>query len=286
MSNKVHNDAKPDQTTTGHEWDGIKEYNTPLPRWWVWTFLACIIWAFGYYFFMPSWPGINGYLRGSLNWSARKQLNEEMAAARAANAGIIAKITASDLETIRKDPALLEFAMAGGKSAFGLYCAQCHGSGAQGAPGFPNLNDDDWLWGGTLEDIATTIRYGIRSGHDEARDNEMPAFIADEILTPEQAATVADYVVAIASGRKGSAEGAAIFEENCTACHGEGGVGDRSLGGPRLNDAIWLYGGTRKDVLAQLTRPRHGVMPAWVNKLDPATIKELAVYVHSLGGGQ
>lgn len=275
------------RSTTGHDWDGIQELDTPLPRWWLWVFIACIIWAIGYWILMPAWPLVSDHTRGLLGWSSRGRLAAEITQARAAQSGYVKRIEASDLATIEADPELLEFALAGGRSAFGLHCAQCHGSGAEGAPGIANLNDDDWIWGGTLEAIHETIRVGVRSAHDETRFNEMPAFVADGILSENEAVHVADYVISLSNpGVKPDPQGAQLFADNCTACHGEHGEGVRELGGPRLNDAIWLYGGTRDDVLRQIRKPRHGVMPTWEARLDPATIKELAIYVHSLGGGE
>ncbi len=287
MSEQKERDDITGRETTGHEWDGIKELNTPLPRWWLWVFYATIVWAIGYWLVMPAWPLLSDYTRGVLGWSSRARLNAEIAEARAAQSGFVKRIEATDLAAIEADPELLEFALAGGRSAFGLYCAQCHGRGAQGAPGIPNLNDDDWIWGGDLETIHETIRVGVRSDHDETRFNAMPAFVADEILSEDEAEQVADYVLSLSNPDiTPDPQGAALFADNCAACHGEAGEGVRELGGPRLNDAIWLYGGSREDVLRQIRKPRHGVMPTWESRLDPATIKELAIYVHMLGGGE
>jgi len=275
--------------TTGHEWDGIKELNNPLPRWWVWTFYITVLWAIGYWVAMPSWPLISGYTHGLLGYSQRETVREELAASKAAQAGNLARIRELDLAAIRADSALLEFALAGGRSAFLVNCSQCHGTGGAGAPGYPNLNDDDWLWGGTPDDIYETIRVGIRSGHDEARQNDMPAFGRDDILTAAQIDDVVAYVGSL-SGKSvdgaAAARGAAVFEEQCVACHGEGGVGEQALGAPNLSDAIWLYGGTPDDIRQTVTNGRGGVMPAWEGRLDLETRKKLAIYVHALGGGE
>jgi cytochrome c oxidase cbb3-type subunit III len=275
--------------TTGHEWDGIKELNTPLPRWWLWTFFASILWAVGYWIVMPAWPLISGYTTGVIGYSSRATVVERIDKARAAQSKFVQGIAAASLAEIRKDSDLLEFAMAGGRSAFSVNCSQCHGRGAAGSRGYANLNDDAWLWGGTLEAISQTITYGIRSGHDEAHIGDMPAFVRDEILTREQAGDVADYVLSL-SGRGENAEaaarGAEVFAEQCVACHQEGGVGNPEVGAPNIADSIWLYGGDRQTILETVTKGRGGVMPAWVDRLAPATIKQLAVYVHSLGGGQ
>lgn len=275
--------------TTGHEWDGIEELNRPLPKWWLYTFYVCIIWSIGYYFAYPSWPLISDYSRGLLGYSQRATVADELAAAREAQRGLYDQIEAKELEEIAADPELLRFAMAGGKAAFGDNCAPCHGSGAQGFKGYPNLNDDAWIWGGTLENIHTTLLYGIRSGHDEARINDMLAFGRDGVLERGQIADVTEYVLSLSGQDHDAAKaeaGATVFADNCVACHGEGGVGNQELGAPNLTDAIWLYGGDRATIYESVYAGRGGVMPAWVDRLDGATIKKLAVYVHSLGGGQ
>ena len=168
-------------------------------------------------------------------------------------------------------------------------CVQCHGSGAAGSPGYPNLNDDDWLWGGTLEAIETTIRYGVRSSHDETRVSDMPAFGRDELLTEEEINDAAEYVLSLSGGEFDAAaaeRGATIFADNCVACHGEQGEGMQEMGGPNLSDAIWLYGGDKDTVLHTIRNARRGVMPTWQGRLDDTTIKQLTLYVHALGGGE
>lgn len=290
MADKKEIDEVSGVETTGHEWDGIKELNNPLPRWWLWTFYACIIWALAYTVFYPAWPGITGATAGILGWSSRGDLAEEVKTAKAAQAVYLDKLAATDITQVSADPELVQFASAGGASMFKVYCVQCHGSGAQGGPGYPNLNDDSWIWGGTIEDIYTTLMHGVRYAADEdTRISDMPAFGRDEILTREDINNVAWYVRKL-SGQDyeeaNAAAGETIFADNCAACHGEAGEGDPTQGAPSLNDQIWLYGGERADIMAQVGNPQHGVMPAWVGRLDPATIKMLTVYVHSLGGGQ
>lgn len=289
MAHEHERDALSGVETTGHEWDGISELNTPLPRWWLWTFYATILWAIGYWIAMPAWPLISGYTQGLLGHSERARVAEEMAAAEAEQAGFRRRIAELDLQTIRQDAALLGFAVAGGRSAFAVNCSQCHGSGAAGARGYPNLNDDEWLWGGRLEDIHETLRFGIRSGHAETRLNDMPAFLTDGLLTPAQVADVAEYVLSLgnrAADKVAAARGQKVFAEQCVACHKEGGVGSREFGAPSLADGIWLYGGERKDIVASISTSRRGVMPAWEGRLAAVTLKELAIYVHSLGGGE
>jgi len=276
--------------TTGHEWDGIKELNNPLPRWWLWTFYICIIWAVGYMIAYPAIPLIKGSTPGLLGVTNRGDVAIEIAKAKAAQKTFVDQIAAKSLAEIRKDQALFQFAQSGGKAAFAVNCIQCHGSGAQGSPGYPNLNDDDWIWGGDLEAIYATIKHGIRfAADDDTRVSDMPAFGKDEVLEKDQVQQVAAFVANL-SGQKADADqatkGAAVFEENCASCHGEKGKGNHEFGAPDLSDAITFYGEKTEDIVAQVNNPRHGVMPAWVNRLDDNTIKQLAIYVHALGGGE
>ena len=286
----AHNDSRRSEpSTTGHEWDGIREYNNPLPRWWLWVFYACIVWAIGYWIAMPAWPLLDGYTKGVLGYSQRAHVAHRLAEERAAQSVYLDRIAKASLQQIRSDPELLSFALAAGRSAFAVNCSQCHGTGAQGSPGYPNLNDDDWLWGGTLDAIAFTIRNGVRNGGEGARDTQMPAFGRDELLDANQINDVVEYVVSL-SGRPvteaAAKRGAKIFADNCAVCHGANGKGNQQLGAPDLADDIWLYGGDRKTIHETVFGARRGVMPAWKNRLSPETIKELAVYVHALGGGK
>ncbi|MEW6639568.1 MAG: cytochrome-c oxidase, cbb3-type subunit III [Pseudomonadota bacterium] len=283
-------DAVSGKTTTGHAWDGIKELNTPLPRWWVITFIACIIWSFGYWVVYPAWPMIQGYTTGVINYSSRADVAVELANLGKLRGEKMAVLGAAPVTEIEKDPALLALARAQGKAAFGDNCAPCHGSGAAGAKGFPNLNDDDWLWGGTVEQIMQTIEFGVRSGHAKGHESAMLAFGRDGILKKEEVVTVANYVRSLSglSTDKGfnAAAGAKIFAENCASCHGADGKGSQEFGAPNLTDQIWLYGSDEATLIETITNGRGGVMPAWTSRLDQPTIKALAVYVHSLGGGK
>jgi cytochrome c oxidase cbb3-type subunit 3 len=287
--NAVEIDQPTGQATTGHEWDGIKELNTPLPRWWLWTFYATIAFSLVYVVLYPAVPLLDSATRGVLGYSTRGEVEKTLQAAQEAQAGNLERVASLPLDEIAADDDLLRFAVAGGRSAFLVNCVQCHGSGAAGSPGYPNLNDDDWLWGGTLEDIHTTISNGIRFDQDaETRVSEMPAFSAG-ILDKRQINSVANHVLSLSGADHDAAlaqEGAEIFAANCAACHGEGGEGNRELGAPALDDAIWLYRSSLPDIAAQVARPRHGVMPAWSHRLDETTIKELTLFVHSLGGGE
>jgi len=275
--------------TTGHEWDGIKELNKPLPRWWLYTFYVCILWAIGYWIAYPAWPMLSGYTKGTLGYSQRATVANELRTAQAGQSGVRQKLVATPLGDVAKDPELLRFAIAGGSAAFQTNCAPCHGRGAQGFPGYPNLNDDDWLWGGKIDDIETTIMYGIRSGHKKARDQQMPRFGADKLLTEAQINDVAEYVLSLSGKSKEAASvaaGAQVFKEQCVTCHGDDGRGKTEMVATNLTDDIWLYGGTKAAIVESIQTGRGGAMPAWVGRLDPSTIKSLAVYVHSLGGGK
>ncbi|HQY73416.1 MAG TPA: cytochrome-c oxidase, cbb3-type subunit III [Aestuariivirga sp.] len=276
--------------TTGHEWDGIKELNNPLPRWWLWTFYGCIAFALGYMIAYPAWPLVSGATPGLLGYSSRAEFVKEVDSAVSAQAAQREMVKTLPLEEIRNNADLLQFAVAGGRAAFRVNCIQCHGSGAAGGKGYPNLNDDDWLWGGTLEQIHTTLQHGIRYLADpDTRQSPMPAFGADEILTPEQINDVAEHVLSLSAqpfDAAAASRGSTVFAENCVACHGAAGEGLREFGGPRLSDPIALYAADKAAIVAQVTRPRHGVMPAWNTRLDEVTIKQLAIYVHSLGGGE
>jgi cytochrome c oxidase cbb3-type subunit 3 len=294
MSSDDHHKKEIDELsgteTTGHEWDGIKELDTPLPRWWVWTFYATIVFAIGYVIYYPAIPMIETSSTGISGVTARGQLEKTMAAVGEQQAEKLQKLNITPLEKVVGDDDLYRYAVAGGQSLFKVYCSQCHGSGAQGGPGYPNLNDDDWLWGGTLDKIYATIAHGIRyEGDDDTRLAEMPAFGRDQILDRDTIRQVAAYVRKLSGQEHDAAlaeKGAQPFAENCAACHGEAGEGNRDLGAPNLADAIWLYGGGREQIVAQITNPRHGVMPAWLKRLGEARVKQLALYVHSLGGGE
>jgi cytochrome c oxidase cbb3-type subunit 3 len=274
--------------TTGHSWDGIQELDTPMPRWWLITFYATIIFSIGYVILYPAIPLIEGATKGVLGYSSRAEVQKSIDSALEDQAVLRNKITSMSLQEIKADEQLMTFAVSGGRAAFKVNCIQCHGSGAEGSKGNPNLNDDDWLWGGSLETIHQTILHGIRYEQDEdTRSSEMPAFGTDELLTPAQIDAVADYVVSLskADAPQGG-EGAELFAANCASCHGEKGGGNRELGAPALNDQIWLYGGDKATVVESITKSRKAVMPAWASRLDATTIKQLALYVHSLGGGE
>ncbi len=291
MAKKIEKDEISGAETTGHEWDGIKELNKPAPRWWLVVFILAVIWAFCYWIFFPSWPVPGGNLRGLLKWTEHRELAKEQKEIDAIQEKYQAKIHNATVQEIQNDTDLYEFARSAGAAAFKQNCTACHGTGAQGGKGFPNLNDDDWLWGGKLEDIYKTIKVGVRSTHPATRTSQMPAFGRDGILNGEQISDVAEYVQKLHEGDKAEktaayVRGKGIFTTNCAVCHGKDGEGSHAVGAPRLNDDIWLYGGDKATIIETITYARAGVMPTWEKRLGDDTVKELAIYIHSLGGGE
>ncbi len=276
--------------TTQHEWDGIKELNNPLPRSWLWGLYGTILFAIGYTIVYPAWPGITTNTKGIWNWSSRGELATELSEVEKSRQVLGDQLVSIELEEVNQNSDLLQFAVNGGQSAFKVYCSQCHGSGANGGTIYPSLIDDDWIWGGTLEDIYLTLQHGIRyEQDDDTRLSEMPRYGADELLERNEIMDVAWYVREM-SGQEFDADAAArgqtVFADNCAACHGEKGEGIRELGAPNLNDAIWFYGNTHEQIVAQISEPKQGVMPAWKGRLSEVTIRQLTHYVHSLGGGE
>ena len=283
-------DDKNKVNTTGHQWDGIEEYNNPLPRWWVWIFYACIVWGIGYSIAYPAWPLVKGATPGLLGFSTRANVAADIEKFKAMNGEIEAQLASADLTTLEPGSDLYSFGMNYGEATFAAFCSQCHGSGAAGAAGYPNLLDNDWLWGGDIETIAYTVRHGIRNTEDEdnARYSEMPAF-GDDYLEDADINNVVAYVRSLSGMESEEGDvtaGAVVFEENCAACHMEDGTGDVAQGAPNLTDAIWLYGSATPDVVATITNARNSSMPAWSERLDPTTLKALTFYVHNLGGGE
>ncbi|WP_037227381.1 cytochrome-c oxidase, cbb3-type subunit III [Roseobacter sp. GAI101] len=276
------------QSTTGHSWDGIEELNTPLPRWWLWTLYLCIFWGILYTIAYPAWPMVSGATKGVLGWSTRANVAADIKDHEGKNADLVTALLATDMDALPADPDLNRYATARGGAVFRANCSQCHGSGAAGAKGYPNLLDDDWLWGGEMADIEYTVRHGIRNDQDgDARYSQMPAF--GEMLNRAEIAAVVEHVVSLSNAEYDAelaATGATLFADNCAACHGETGLGDRAQGAPNLADAIWLYGGDRATLTDTVTNARFGVMPAWGPRLTEADVRAVSAYVHGLGGGE
>lgn len=275
--------------TTGHEWDGIRELDNPLPRWWLWIMYASIAVAIVYWILMPAWPGLRGYTRGALHQSDRAAVVGKLAELKTLRGVQAARLTNASLEQIERDPELQAYALTAGQAVFGDNCATCHGVGGAGSKGYPNLRDDIWLWGGSLEDIQHTITVGVRTGEPHARFSQMPAFGRDQMLTGAQINDLTEYVVALsrqASNKAAVSRAAPIFADQCATCHGVAGAGDQTKGAPNLTDGEWLYGSRREDIHSQIFNGRGGVMPTWGSRFDPQTIKALAVYIHANAGGQ
>ncbi len=276
--------------TTGHEWDGIKELNNPAPRWWLWIFFITCIWSFGYWVVYPAWPtlsgdGFRGGTIGNSDWTQYNELKEQQQEILVRKENYLKRLRSSSFEHILNDSELYTFAVTGGKTVFKDNCATCHGTGGAGGNGYPNLNDDDWLWGGSVDTIYETIKYGIRGSHDETRTSQMPAF--GQMLPKKEISEIASYILSLSDKNYASKKGEQLYKENCASCHGEGAQGDYAYGAPNLADAIWLYSeGTKEAIAAQILEPKHGIMPTWEGRLDEDTIRLLAVYVHSLGGGE
>lgn len=280
--------------TTGHSWDGIKELNNPLPRWWLYIFYATIVWAIGYMIVMPAIPalpgmGMNNTL-GISGHSDRAEVAKQIQELHTERATAGSRLVTASLSEIENDMSLQQFALAMGESAFGDNCATCHGAGGRGAKGYPMLADDIWLWDGTLDGIEYTLRHGIRHAEDpDTRRNSMPAFGRDGMLTPREIDDLVQYVLNLAgrdADRAAVDRAAPIFATQCVSCHGADGKGNRQLGAPNLTDHEWVFGGDPRDIRQSIYSARNAHMPAWQGRLDDPTIKALAVYVHSLGGGE
>lgn len=293
MADKTERDEHSGTETTGHEWDGIKELDTPLPRWWLYIFYASIVASIVYWVLMPAWPLANSYTRGLLDFSDRRNVAAEVQSLQTSRAPMFERLALASSADLARDPELQEFARAAGESVFGDNCQTCHGAGGAGAPGYPVLADDVWIWGGSMAEIEHTLRVGIRSDHADTRMSIMPAFGRDNLLTPAQIGDVTEHVIAISSARArlnpdrgAAARGALVYQEQCAVCHGVSGAGDRATGAPSLNDDVWLYGGTRDEIRRQIELGRGGVMPAWERRFDSGTLRALAYYVHQMGGGE
>ena len=284
-----HKDEVTGTDTTGHEWDGIRELDNPLPRWWLWVFYGSIVFAIGYWLVMPAWPGISGYTQGLLGHSDRAEVTRALADLERQRGEGARVLKNASLQEIESNPELQAYALQVGQSVFGDNCATCHGAGGAGAKGYPNLRDDIWLWGGSLDDIHTTLTVGVRSGHPDARVSQMPAFGRDGMLDQGQISDLTEYVVNL-SGRpadRGAVGRAAqLYADTCSACHGPAGKGDVKQGAPDLTDADWLYGSDHDAIAGQITNGRGGVMPTWAGRLSPETLKALSVYIHANAGGQ
>lgn len=275
-------DAPSGQNTTGHEWDGIKELNTPVPKSisiWLWLSIAvaALMWLL-----YPAWPYVSGYTKGIVGYSSRVDVTEKVAEGQSLRAEAFARVADNDIATLAKDATLRD--RFGG--TFGvLYrdnCAACHGRDLQGQSNFPNLTDDHWLWSGTPEEIEFTLQHGINHTSDDTRYAEMPAFGRNEMLESEAIDQVVEYVLSLSGSEHDTSAakvGADVFAENCASCHNDGGIGGMENGAPSLTDTAWLYGGSRDELHETLENGRAGVMPGWSGRLTQKEIKMLTLYV-------
>jgi cytochrome c oxidase cbb3-type subunit 3 len=292
LKEQEHNDIDPltGTATTGHDWDGIHELNTPLPRWWLWTFYACIVWAIGYWVVYPAWPLLTNSTQGVFGWHTRSAVVTDLDELKLVRGPMMDKLTNVSVADIVKDPQLTDFARGLGRTAFGDNCAPCHGAGGGGAKGYPNLNDDDWLWGGKLASIEQTVRHGARSGDKDDHEGNMPAFGRESMLKPNQISATADFVRSLSglAVEKGAdlALGKQVFADSCAVCHGPEGKGNREVGAPNLTDKIWLYGPEKETIMQGIQNGRGGTMPAWQGRLSEPVLKALVVYGYSFGGGE
>jgi cytochrome c oxidase cbb3-type subunit 3 len=292
LKEQEHNDIDPvtGTATTGHDWDGIHELNTPLPCWWLWTFYACIVWAVGYWVVYPAWPLLTNSTQGVFGWHTRSAVVSDLDELKLVRGPVMEKLTNASVADIVKDPQLTDFARALGRTAFADNCAPCHGAGGGGAKGYPNLNDDDWLWGGKLASIEQTVRHGARSGDKDDHEGNMPAFGREGMLKPNQISATADFVRSLSglAVEKGAdlALGKQVFADNCAVCHGPEGKGNREVGAPNLTDKIWLYGPEKETIMQGIQNGRGGTMPAWQGRLSEPVLKALVVYVYGFGGGE
>ncbi|HLV82285.1 MAG TPA: cytochrome-c oxidase, cbb3-type subunit III [Devosia sp.] len=280
------------QMTTGHEWNGIKELNTPVPRA-IWVFLVvATLFAVAWTVLNPSWPGINGYFRGLLGVDQRTQIAQIVQQAQMDRTTWTSRIDAEDFAAIQADEPLMNIVRETGQALFGDNCAACHGTNALGNPGFPNLVHAPLMWGDDPEIVAETISVGINGSSPDTRFAQMLAFGRDQMLDTADINTVVTYVqalsqpdVAAATAPDILAAGATIFADNCAACHGETAKGMTDTGAPDLTDDFWTYGSDRAAIRQSVYAGRTGVMPSWEGRLSPTEIKLLALYVLDLRAG-
>lgn len=272
--------------TTGHDWNGIKELNSPVPRI-VFAFMVVThLYALVAWFLLPTWPLGQTFTKGLLGIDQKTAVTDDLAAANAARAGWTDALATLEFDAIRADPDLMARALATAGPLYGQNCQACHGADGIGGPGFPRLNDDIWLWGGTADEIATTLRVGINWTHPDTHYAQMPAFGRDELLTRAEISVLTDYVQTLGNGViiDDPAEGAVLFQANCAACHGEDARGVERSGAPNLTDADWVYGGDAASIRQTLIAGRQGQMPSWQSRLTEAEIRAMALYVEGLAG--
>ena len=272
--------------TTGHEWNGIKELDAPVPKFFIGWYGLSINAALLLCLLLPAFPLITSFTPGLIGYTERGIVEDQLKEALERQGDWQTRMADLTPDEIAADGDLAAIALAGGQAAFKLNCVACHGEAGQGQRGYPNLTDDIWQWGGELDAIAETLTVGINATHEDTRVGQMLAFGDDGTLEQAQIEEVVGYVRSLSGldhAAEAAARGAPIFEENCAACHGEAGKGNQELGAPDLTDDDWLYGSAPEDIFATIQHGRAGWMPHWSERLDPQTIKMLAIYVRSLG---
>lgn len=278
--------------TTGHEWNGIKELNTPVPKPVYFFLIAAVAFAIVYWLLMPAWPVGVTYTKGLLGIDQRTTVTEKLRQAAADRAVWTERIETAGFEEIQADPSLMRIVRDTGRTLFGDNCSVCHGTSAQGGKGYPALTDAAWLWGGDAEAVAETLRVGINSSHEETRASQMLAFGRDQMLNRAEILNLAAYVQSLSDPAAGGQQDEAItvgkdlFAANCAACHGEDGKGNTDMGAPDLTDGFWIYGGDRQSIYTTIFEGRQGYMPHWEERLTALDRKILALYILDLGSAR
>ncbi len=278
--------------TTGHIWNGIKELDTPVPRGVLLFLIVTHLFAALWWILYPTWPLGSTYTRGLIGTGQKQAVERKIVEANTSRAPWIEKIETSSFDEIRADEKLMEKVSSSGHQLFGDNCAACHGRDGKGGRDFPDLTDNDWLWGGGPEKIVQTMTVGVNTTHAQSRVSQMPAFGTDEMLNRKQVSDVAAYVYSLSNTSTEAADasqiaaGREVFMASCVACHGEDAKGKQDVGAPNLTDGRWIYGGGIERIVQSIHGGRQGHMPTWDERLSPAEIKILALYVNKLGGGQ
>lgn len=290
---EVERDPLTGRETTGHEWNGIKELDTPVPRGVLMFLVVTHVWAIFWWFMVPAWPLGVTYTKGLLGIDQQTTVEARIFEGQQQRSAWTTQLEDEPYDAILADEALMTTVRHTGRQLFGDNCAACHGRDGRGRANYPDLTDDDWLWGGGPELIEQTMRVGINTAHPESRVAQMPAFGRDEMLDREQVRSVAAYVYSLTHADYSTPEnvdridaGREVFATTCAACHGEGAQGDVEVGAPNLTDASWVYGGDLDTIIASVHGGRQGHMPTWDERLTTAEIRTLAVYVHDLGTAQ
>lgn len=274
--------------TTGHDWNGIKELNTPVPKAVLYFLAATVIYSLVYWVLMPAWPLGVTYTKGLLGIDQRTTVEARLSQAAQERSSWSDALAGQDFGQIAEDDTLMAIVRHSGSTLFGDNCAVCHGERGEGGPGYPALTGGSWLWGGEADDIWETLRVGVNAEHPETRIAEMMAFGRDGILDRQSVLDTVSYVQSLSGDTDGLdpdavTRGEEAFAMNCSACHGESGQGDTTMGAPDLTDDFWIYGGDRNAIYQSIFHGRQGHMPQWETRLSPVERKILTLYVRDLG---